>query len=133
MGGKEIVTGSYDKTVRIWNINKGRSREVYHTRRMQRLSSVRFSWDATYVLSGSSDCNLRVWKAKASEKLGMVNPREKRKLEYMDKLKRKFAHVPEIRKIARHRHIPKWLKNKRSVVDIQRKGELKRESNRRKH
>jgi WD repeat and SOF domain-containing protein 1 len=34
--GKEFVTGSYDKTVRIFKTNEGRSREVYHTQRMQK-------------------------------------------------------------------------------------------------
>ena len=32
--GKEFVTGSYDKTVRIFHLNKGKSREVYHDKRM---------------------------------------------------------------------------------------------------
>jgi hypothetical protein len=43
--GKEIVSGSYDKTVRIFRTDMGRSREVYHTKRMQRLSSVIWSSD----------------------------------------------------------------------------------------
>jgi len=34
--GKEFVTGSYDRSVRIFKANKGRSREMYHTKRMQR-------------------------------------------------------------------------------------------------
>jgi len=35
--GKEFVTGSYDRTVRIWSASgTGKSREVYHTKRMQR-------------------------------------------------------------------------------------------------
>ena len=34
--GQEIVTGSYDHTVRIFRENEFKSREVYHTRRMQR-------------------------------------------------------------------------------------------------
>jgi len=33
---------------------------------------VNFCGDATYVLSGSDDTNIRVWKAKASEQLGVV-------------------------------------------------------------
>lgn len=37
-----------------------------------RVFSVNFSGDATYVLSGSDDTNIRVWKAKASEQLGVV-------------------------------------------------------------
>lgn len=34
--GQEIVTGSYDRTLRLYNINQGHSRDVYHTKRMQR-------------------------------------------------------------------------------------------------
>ncbi|EPZ34998.1 hypothetical protein O9G_004348 [Rozella allomycis CSF55] len=34
--GQEIVSGSYDKTIRIFNARNGHSRDVYHTKRMQR-------------------------------------------------------------------------------------------------
>lgn len=34
--GKEFVSGSYDRTIRIFNIQSAKSREVYHTKRMQR-------------------------------------------------------------------------------------------------
>lgn len=33
---------------------------------------MKFSGDATYVISGSDDTNLRLWKANASEQLGVV-------------------------------------------------------------
>jgi WD repeat and SOF domain-containing protein 1 len=33
--GKEFVTGSFDKTIRVFRTTEGKSREVYHTRRMQ--------------------------------------------------------------------------------------------------
>ncbi len=33
--GREFVTGSFDKTVRIFGIMDGKSREVYHGKRMQ--------------------------------------------------------------------------------------------------
>jgi WD repeat and SOF domain-containing protein 1 len=32
--GKEFVTGSYDKTIRIFPIDSGRSRETYHGKRL---------------------------------------------------------------------------------------------------
>jgi WD repeat and SOF domain-containing protein 1 len=35
--GKEFVTGSYDRTIRIFSIDSGRSREAYHGQRMQKL------------------------------------------------------------------------------------------------
>lgn len=35
--GLEFVSGSWDRTVRIWKEGVGKSRDVYHTKRMQRL------------------------------------------------------------------------------------------------
>jgi len=70
--GKEFVSGSYDKAVRIFSTNAGHSREVYHTKRMQRVFAVEFSRDSRFVFSGSDDTNVRIWKSKASEKLGSV-------------------------------------------------------------
>ena len=64
--GREFVAGSYDRSVRIFAYNGGHSREVYHTKRMQRVFAVRFSGDASYVFSGSDDMNLRVWKVRLS-------------------------------------------------------------------
>ncbi len=48
-------------------------REVYHTKRMQRVMCVCWSQDDKYIISGSDEMNLRVWKANASEKLGVVS------------------------------------------------------------
>lgn len=35
--GEEFVSGAYDRTIRIFKRDSGRSRDVYHTKRMQRL------------------------------------------------------------------------------------------------
>lgn len=70
--GREFVSGSYDKTMRLFAIDEGRSRDVYHTKRMQRIFSVKFTSDASYVLSGSDDTNIRVWKAQSNKPLGIV-------------------------------------------------------------
>lgn len=80
--GREFVAGSYDRTVRIFPFNGGRSREVYHTKRMQRVFATRFSGDGAYVMSGSDDANVRLWKARAAEQQGVLKPREKRKNAY---------------------------------------------------
>lgn len=40
-------------------------------------------------MTGSDDTNLRIWKANASEKLGNMVPREERKMEYRESLKRR--------------------------------------------
>jgi WD repeat and SOF domain-containing protein 1 len=34
--GEEFVSGGWDRSVRIWKRDEGRSRDVYHTKRMQR-------------------------------------------------------------------------------------------------
>lgn len=139
--------------VRIYSLNGGHSRDVYHTKRMQRVFAVRFSGDGSYVFSGgpaagggaarpahpaclarpprgwdpavlplnslrarpwlpnptrppslqpsspargltpaaacrpclppgSDDMNVRVWKAEASEQLGTLLPRERKKHAY---------------------------------------------------
>merc|ERR1712029_202756 len=93
--GREIVTGSYDKTVRIFPVDEGHSREVYHAKRMQRLTCVAWSRDNKYILSGSDEMNLRLWKAKAWEKLGVVKDRQKSSIEYSEKLKEKYASHPQ--------------------------------------
>ena len=109
--GSEFVSGSFDKTVRIFKVRTRHSREVYHTKRMQRIFTVKWTNDATYVLSGSDEMNIRIWKANASQKLGRLTRREQQSLEYKDKLKDKYQHHPQIRRIARHRHVPKLVHN----------------------
>ncbi len=54
--------------------------------------------------------NIRIWKSKASKPLGhvlfsfnwKVSDRQKNALNYRDKLKDKFMHNKEIKRIARH-------------------------------
>ncbi|KAI4333925.1 hypothetical protein L6164_018675 [Bauhinia variegata] len=123
--GREFVTGSYDRTVRIFQYNGGHSREIYHTKRMQRVFCVKFSCDASYVISGSDDTNLRLWKAKASEQLGVLLPRERRKHEYNEAIKNRDKHLPEVKRIVRHRHLPKPIFKAanlmRTMADAQRR------------
>lgn len=64
---------------------------------MQRVFAVRFSGDATYVFSGSDDMNVRCWKAKASEQLGVRLPAEKHKQAYNEALLERYKHMPEVR------------------------------------
>ena len=98
--GRELVSGSYDKTVRIWASDSGRSREIYHTKRMQRLTGVAWSLDNKYLVSASDEMNLRVWKARASEKLGMMRDRQRVALQYNEKLKEKYGQHPKVKTIA---------------------------------
>lgn len=107
--GREIVSGSFDRTIRVFGYDRPRSRAVYHTSRMQRVFAVQFTGDAQYVLTGSEDANLRVWKSDASAPLRVVGGRERRAMSYRNSLRRRFAHMPEIRKIERFQHLPKSI------------------------
>lgn len=105
--GAEFVTGSYDRTIRIFPTDQASSREVYFTRRMQRIFGVLFSADSRFVVSASDDTNMRVWKAERSAAIGIRHDREIKKSNYHKRLQERFGHLPEIRRIANHRHIPK--------------------------
>lgn len=74
--GREFATGSFDRTIRIFPINKGFSREVYHGQRMQQVNSVSYSSDGQFIFSGSNDMNIRIWKTNASQKVGVLSKRE---------------------------------------------------------
>jgi len=79
--GKEFVTASYDKTIRIFPVGEGKSREIYHTKRMQkyliynnfiRVYSILYSLDDKYIISGSDDTNIRFWKSEANDPIKIV-------------------------------------------------------------
>ena len=75
--------------------------------------------DSKYIVTGSEDTNVRVWKAHASESLTPLLPREKEKLLYSEKLKKKYKYNPEIKRILRHRHLPKFIVKRKSLKQQQ--------------
>lgn len=128
--GREFVAGSYDRSVRVFAHLGGHSRDIYHTKRMQRVFAVRFSGDASYIFSGSDDMNVRIWKADASQHLGTLLPRERQKAAYDLALVERYKHLPEIGRITRHRHLPtsiyKAAKQRREIIDNDAKKERRR-------
>ena len=66
-----------------------------------RVSSSIYSGDARFVLTGSGDGNVRIWKAKASDKLGVINARERAAMEYRESLKERWKVDSEVNKVAR--------------------------------
>ena len=100
---------------------------------MQRVFTVKYSMDSSYILSGSDDGNLRLWKSKASAKLGILAPREEATLAYADALKERYAHMPEIRKIERSRKIPVAVKKTQATKKIMLDSRKRKEENVRKH
>lgn len=131
--GEELVSASYDKTIRLWNRAGGHSRDIYHTKRMQRCFSARFTPDSNYVLSGSDDGNIRIWRANASKREGIKSARQRQKLEYDEALKERYQHMPEIRRIKRHRHVPKQVKKAGEIKGEELKSVKRRRENERKH
>lgn len=128
--GREFVSGSYDRTVRIFNCNGGRSREVYHAKRMQRVFCVDYSADAQYILSGSDDTNIRVWKANASRSVGTDSGRAERKKQYLQSLKARYSHMPEIRRIVHDKKLPKGIKKMKATLHVQSTSQRRKMENR---
>ncbi|KAK2777943.1 rRNA-processing protein sof1 [Emmonsiellopsis sp. PD_33] len=131
--GEGLVSASYDRTIRLWNRNSGHSRDIYHTKRMQRVFSAMFTSDNKYVLSGSDDGNIRVWRAEASSRSGIKSARQRQQLDYNEALKERYAHMPEIRRIKRHRRLPKAVKKAGEIKGEELAAIKRREENMRKH
>ena len=57
---KYMVSGSYDKTVRIWNI-QDKMQEAVLEGHTDSVTCVAISLDNKYVISASDDCTIRIW------------------------------------------------------------------------
>mmetsp|Transcript_18244 Transcript_18244/g.39207 ORF Transcript_18244/g.39207 Transcript_18244/m.39207 type:complete len:516 (+) Transcript_18244:53-1600(+) len=144
--GTEFVTGSYDRTIRIFSVRKeggaaghagsastGVARDVYHAKRMQRVLCVGYTSDHKYVLSGSDDTNLRLWKARSSEKIGQLSAREESSLQYRKALVQKYVHLPEVKRISKSRRVPKFVKKETQMAMVQKEKQRRKEGNVAKH
>ncbi|KAF0991462.1 hypothetical protein HZS_4421 [Henneguya salminicola] len=105
--GQEFVSASYDKSIRIYPLDSKKSREVYYTKRMQRVFCVSFTADSQYIACGSDEMNIRLWKTNSSKPLGYLRHRQKTAINYNQKLIDKYQFYPEIRKIKNFRHLPR--------------------------
>eukprot|EP00708_Paratrimastix_pyriformis_P002103 GAFH01000842.1.p1 GENE.GAFH01000842.1~~GAFH01000842.1.p1 ORF type:complete len:583 (-),score=150.39 GAFH01000842.1:857-2605(-) len=131
--GREFATGSYDRTVRIFLESEGASREVYYTKRMQRVFAINYTGDAKYVLSGSDDTNVRIWKAFASDPTFQLLAREKQHFNYLNALKEKFSHMPDIRRISKHRHVPSGIRGKTRLLHVMMEAQTRKIKNQMKY
>jgi WD repeat and SOF domain-containing protein 1 len=97
------------------------------------VTSTEYTADARFVLSGSDDGNIRLWKARADAKLGIITSRERAAMEYRDKLRERWRHDGAIGRVERSRHVPKPVLKagelKRTMLEAQRV----KEERRRKH
>jgi DDB1- and CUL4-associated factor 13 len=128
--GQEIVTGSYDRSIRLFPVDKLTCRDVYHTRRMQRVLTVQYTFDNKYIVSGSDDTNLRLWKARSSEKIGTMSPRETAAVQYRQALIKKYGEMPEVKTINRSRKIPKHIRTETRVQHEQKAAAQRKQANR---
>ncbi|CAN8068371.1 unnamed protein product [Agarophyton chilense] len=127
--GQQFVSGSYDKTVRIFPYTTGKSREVYHTKRMQRVFAVSFSLDGAYVISGSDDADVRVWKSDRSRPLKPLFAAERDKLNAAEKLIHRYQAIPQVRRIAKKRHLPAHVRSMQLTKAIMKKSAQRKENN----
>lgn len=97
--GEEFSSGGWDRTVRVWKRDEGKSRDVYHTKRMQRITDVTYTPTSTFVLTASDDGNVRIWKANSTDSLGVMDSRERASREYRAKLVEKWGKTSSVRRI----------------------------------
>ncbi|KIK19755.1 hypothetical protein PISMIDRAFT_682819 [Pisolithus microcarpus 441] len=68
--GNRIVTGSLDKTVRVWDAKSGDQIGSPLEGHTGHVTSVAFSPDGNRIVSGSWDDTVRVWNAKSGDQIG---------------------------------------------------------------
>lgn len=54
--GEELVSASYDRTIRLWNRATGHSRDIYHTQRMQRSVISKYFLNAKHETNSTTVC-----------------------------------------------------------------------------
>ncbi|KIJ49040.1 hypothetical protein M422DRAFT_205279 [Sphaerobolus stellatus SS14] len=65
--GQRVVSGSHDKTIRIWNAHTGELVSGPFEGHTDQVTSVAFSPDGQRVVSGSGDETIRIWNAHTGE------------------------------------------------------------------
>ncbi len=141
--GQTLVTASYDKTIRLFDLSDshqgassfstGHSRDVYHTKRMQKVFSVKVSMDSQTIFTGSDDGQVRCWRMNASSKPSYQNYRQQTNILYHDALVKKYSKLPEISIINQQRHLPKVIVAKRKEERLMKDSKKRKLNNRRIH
>ena len=64
--GKQIVTGSFDNTVSLWDPHTGRRLHTLIGHRAE-ISSAQFSYDGSLIATGSMDKTCKLWDARTGK------------------------------------------------------------------
>ena len=82
-----------------------------------RVFAVQWTIENHYILTGSEDTNIRIWKDDPSRKIGPQGLRERRKTQYRKKLIEKFKYNREMKHLMKG-HMPKYMFNARRKHQI---------------
>lgn len=74
-----------------------------------------------------------MWRANASSREGIKSARQRQAEEYNEALIERYKHMPEIRRIHRHRHVPQVVKKAGEIKSEELKALKRREENERRH
>ncbi len=69
--GRQIVSGSHARTVRVWDVSTGAELNVLEGHTCE-VTSVAFSRDSMWIASGSSDKTVQVWDVLTGVKLNVL-------------------------------------------------------------
>jgi WD repeat and SOF domain-containing protein 1 len=76
---------------------------------------------------------VRIWRANASQSEGPKSTKHRQALEYNDALTSRYGHMPEVRRIKRHRHIPAVVKKAQKIKREELEAIKRKDENERKH
>jgi len=74
--GKTVISGSDDKTLRLWNVQSGKTLKVFRGHEGY-VGCVSFSPDGKTVISGSDDNTLKLWNVQSGKTLKVFRGHEK--------------------------------------------------------
>jgi WD40 repeat protein len=68
--GRHIISGSFDKTIRIWDAETGAAVGKPLEGHTDWVNSVAYSPDGRHIISGSYDKTIRIWDAETGAAVG---------------------------------------------------------------
>lgn len=116
-GKNRTVLGTTENI--IYTFNKEALSDIYYNQRMGLVHGVKYSGCGNYIISGSDDGNIRLWKAISNQK-SLISAKEKKSIEERVMLQYKFKNINEIERIKKHIFLPKDIKQKIKEQNIKR-------------